>query len=79
MTFAEFQATGRHVSDLGAIEHIAACGIDGPGRVYADDLFIQYAPTGWDVSVGSDVRAFGKLADAERALYEFALSEGYVS
>ena len=79
MTLNQFRSTGRDVSDLGAIEHIAACGIDGPGRVYAADLFIQYAPTGWDVSVGNDVRTFGKLADAERALYEFALSEGYVS
>jgi hypothetical protein len=80
MTFEEFQATGRDVADLGAIEHIAASGATGPGRVYMDELFMyQPAPLGWCVPIGSHEGLFGDVVSAERALYEFAVSEGYIS
>jgi hypothetical protein len=80
-TFAEFQATGRDVADLGTIDHIAASGIEsGAGRVYFDGyLFIQLIGTSWEVPIGNTSERFTVLTNAERKLYEFALSEGYIN
>lgn len=81
MTLDEFRATGRDVPDLGAIEHIAASGI-GAGRVYLDGLlYIERGPvTGrtWYLTIGNG-QYVGNLADMERKLHEFAVSEGYIN
>jgi len=78
MTFEEFQATGRVVADLSTVPEIAAQ-IDtvGPGRVYVDGLFIAGVPHAYCITIGDDSR-ITSLEEAERLLYEFAQSEGYV-
>lgn len=79
MTLDEFRATGRDVPDLGAIEHIAASGQSGPGRVYQDELFIVRAEHTWRVPVGNVEIDCARLTDAEEELYRFAVSEGYIN
>jgi hypothetical protein len=81
MTFAEFQAMGRDVEDLSAIADIAASGIEsGAGRTYLDDgLFIERDTLPyWSVTIGNWNGRYSELADAERKLYAFAVSEGYI-
>lgn len=82
MTFDEFRATGRDVPDLGTIEHCAAQEISGPGRVYLDDdwpLVIEGRGP-WYLTIGNSSEMYGPdaLESAERKLYEFAVSEGYI-
>ena len=80
MTLDEFRATGRDVADLGAIDD--AQGFTGPGRAYLDDgLFIEriLPVERWCVTIGNDQRMTAYLARAERWLYEFAVSEGYIN
>lgn len=82
MTLEEFRATGRDVADFGAIDD--AQGFTGPGRAYLDDgLFIErIADIGdykWCLTVGSDQRLYALLGNAEDALYQFAVSEGYIN
>ncbi len=85
VNFAEFQATGRDVPDLGKFPHFAAQDVTGPGRAYLDyGLFIQSdtfsdGKLHWFVTISNGGRESLDLADCERELYEFAISEGYVS
>lgn len=90
MTFEEFQASRREVSDLGAELQDAAfedCGI-ASGLVYLNTLYIQHVTDNWP----QDARARGAfylvignaewisddLTSLERKLYEFADGEGYL-
>jgi hypothetical protein len=70
MTFEEFQKSGRDVESLGAA--VGGCyeDEDMPGRVYAGDLVIEKTSTGWN-----DSKLWNNLADLERELYEFGISE----
>lgn len=87
MNFAQFQATGRDVADLRAVESIAAQLADDstgplPARIYGDGLFIETgvednAPV-YHLAIGSDSRVSFDLPRLERALYDFAVSEGYI-
>ena len=79
MTFAQFQASGRAVKNLAAVEHCAAQGAAGPGRVYANDLYIERAgPRGWCLTLGNDSR-IDALPTLERRLYDWAVAEGYLA
>lgn len=83
MTFAQFQATGRDVADLSAIASCAAQELGGAGRIYLDDEWPLVIETdlarGWVLTIGNSSECYGVLFDAERELYEFAVSEGYIS
>jgi len=82
MTIDEFRATGRDVADLSTIEHIACSGIEsGAGRTYMDDqLFIEHGEISgaWHLTLGN-AQLLGSLADMERKLYDWAVSEGYIA
>jgi hypothetical protein len=86
MTFEQFQATRRTVSDLSdAIEDEQLVG--APGLVYLDALFIELRFEDWVGSyandyaykllIGRDDWCSNELEPLERKLYEFAVSEGY--
>ena len=82
MTLAEFRATGRDVPDLATIPHCAASEMHGPGRVYLDTewpLVIEGSVAdGWYLTIGNRSERMPSLEAAERDLYEFAVTEGYV-
>ena len=83
LSFSEFQATGRDVSDLSTIPHCAAQEISGAGRVYLDDewpLVIESgsAPGLWCLTIGNDSHESNDLQRLERELYDFAEAEGYL-
>ncbi len=74
LTFEEFQATGRDVRDLREIEDFAGCEVPEecqPGRLYADDLYIEREPDGrWYLHI-NNVHWLGEpLADLEKHLYD---------
>lgn len=84
LSFSEFQATGRNVADLSTIPHCAAQELYGAGRVYLDDewpLVIESgsAPGLWCLTIGNDSHESNDLQSLERKLYQFAVSEGYVT
>lgn len=78
MTFEEFAATGRAVESLPD----TACdqGLEeGPGRVYAQGLYIEGdSTTGYHLTIGNS-QTSGALTDLERQLYAFGVSEDYIS
>ena len=78
LTYREFVATGRPVSDLGvAIEH--ADDATGPGRVYVDRVFMTGTDAdGYSLVIGNVETTADRYEALERALYEFAASEGYL-
>lgn len=82
MTFTEFQASGRDVADLRAFDHIAAqfedSGKPVPGRVYVDGLYIEGTAGAYCLTIGNSSEAGANLAAMERALFDFAVTEGYV-
>ena len=81
VNFAQFQATGRDVADLGGIPEIAAQGeFSGiAGRVYAGGLFIEKGARGtWVLTIGNCSNTARALHALEHQLYCFAVSEGYV-
>jgi hypothetical protein len=77
MTLEEFMITGRNVADLSTIDHLASQGMEGPGRVYAEDLVIAGTPGNWCLTIENDSR-MGDLEALERALYDWAIDEGYL-
>ncbi len=91
MTFAEFQATGRDAPDLGAF--LRDFGIDEPdarGRIYLKSLFLEDTSTWpetlpgksrgrWYTLIGRSEFESDDLAEIERTLYRFAISEGYIT
>jgi hypothetical protein len=75
MTFEQFQASGRDVDDVGPIiQDEGYMGI--PGRIYVGFLNIERMPDGTWSTVINNRETAGNLVDCERALYEFAISEG---
>lgn len=86
MTFNEFQATGRDVVDLRAYPHfMAARGDDAPtvipGRMYEGDLYLECMANDsqtYHLVIGNDSRVSADRASLELALFEFAVSEGYI-
>jgi hypothetical protein len=81
LTFEQFQATGRDSADLSEV--LDEC-VDGPGRVYlvtdTGALYIHRwggSAGEWCVVLGNEQIVCEKLADAERALYSWAIGEGY--
>lgn len=83
MNFREFQATGRGVPDLRDDDAVAPqlADSDTPlgGRVYLDGLFIERGEGGeYCLTIGNRSEIGKDLAVMERALYDFAITEGYV-
>jgi hypothetical protein len=81
LTFEQFQATGRDSADLAEV--LDEC-VDGPGRVYlvteTGALYIHRwggSAGEWCLVLGNEQTVFNNLADAERALYAWAIGEGY--
>ena len=82
MTFEQFQATGRDVPDLQAYRHIyAQMGYDRavPGRVYQDELFIEGVAGTYCLTIANEGWQGADLERMERALYDFAVGEGYIA
>jgi hypothetical protein len=90
MTFEEFQASKRHVDDLGK-EINCDMGFDNPvpGFLYADSsLYIEKRHEGWHPMVKEEGQYYlllgrmdwisDNLTDLERRLYEYAVREGIV-
>jgi hypothetical protein len=80
MTFDEFKASGRAVDDLRTLAFIGdAYEFKQPGRVYAGDLVIEEsmgaAAGNWCLTIIHDTSISDDLADLERKLYHFGLSE----
>jgi hypothetical protein len=80
LTFDQFRATAREVSDLGdELQDESLLGM--PGILYVDALFIGREDNQLFFLLGSDTRLVPDLPEIreelERALYEFACDEGY--
>jgi hypothetical protein len=88
MNFKQFQALGKDCADLRTdptigpqLTHDAPV----PGRTYGDGLFLEATPhASWEaaepqfvLTIGNDSRILS-LATAERALYDFAVTECYI-
>lgn len=81
MTFKDFQATGRDVTDLGAIPEIAAQGdFEGrAGRVYHGELFLErHNKWQYCLTLGNESRVSSNLPSLERDLFDWAVGEGYL-
>lgn len=78
LTYREFIATGRPVPEL-AVAINPADDVTGPGRVYADRVFmIGTDAAGYSLVIGNIETTADRYEILERALYEFAASEGYL-
>jgi hypothetical protein len=82
MNFKAFQATGRDVDDLRAFDEVLAqLGEDRtepmPGRLYLGALYIEGNAGAYCLTVGNFSEAGTDLAAMERALFDFAITEGY--
>lgn len=80
LTFDQFRATAREVSDLGdELRDESLIGM--PGILYVESLFIGREDNQLFFLLGSDTRLVPDLPEIreelERALYEFACDEGY--
>jgi hypothetical protein len=82
MTFSEFQESGRDVPDLRVFTHIGPqveSDVPLPGRVYTDhEFYIEGVPGNYCLTISNDSRSGAGLESMERALYDFAVSEGYI-
>lgn len=84
LTFAQFQASGRLVSDLRRVlppsDHCYE--VRTPGRVYAGKLVIedsQGCPEGkWILTIANDSRCSNRLTALERRLYQWGRDEGHI-
>lgn len=78
----KFRSTGKDVEDIGKAINDESW-LESPGRVYIDNLFLhgpfrfQGGPEQWGCLIGS-LEFEGTLADMEKELFAFAVSEGYV-
>ena len=87
MTFEQFQATGKAVADLAAALPDWQFEPGAHGRVYLDVLYIEgtdekwpHPELGkWHLMLGNMDWQTDDLALLERKLYEFAISEDYIS
>lgn len=86
LTFEQFQATRREVSDLG--DALGEETLSGqPGYLYLGELHIAFVTADWPplaqaegryhLQIGRDEEITDDLAALERNLWEFAISEGY--
>lgn len=78
MTFEQFQATGTDCADIG--EKLGDEGLQGvAGRIYLDSLYIERwdHPQGPWLTTIENTQPCGQLETVERALYKWALGEGY--
>jgi hypothetical protein len=75
MTFEQFQRTGSHTDDLGAMLRDESW-IGIAGRIYCGTLFIALDEGRWSVLIGNQEPYFDNLQDAELYLFGFATSEG---
>lgn len=83
MNFKEFQATGKDVPDLRAFDEVLAqLGEDRaepmPGRLYVGALYIEGTVGAYCLTIGNHTEAGAQLTLMERALYDFAITEGYI-
>lgn len=79
MTFTQWQASGYSTCDLAAINELRAQDVTGPGRVYDGKLYLeQCGPISYCLTIGND-SSVGGLAEQERKLYDWAVSQGYFS
>ena len=75
MTLEQFRATGRDVADLQTVDP-NAFDAPSPGRVYAGDLYIEYAGgEGAFLTLGNE-QLVGTLEELEAELYDFGVREG---
>jgi hypothetical protein len=83
MTFDEFKASGKNVSNLHDYNDFC----EGPGRVYCNGALVIQCTANWDgeckksgkwfLSVRSQQYQSDDLEELEKELYEFAVDEDY--
>lgn len=77
MTFQEFQATGRAVSNLGAaLDDDDETLVGVAGFVYDGDLYIERTGGGYTLSIYGDLIRGSVLAELEFELYRYAAETG---
>ena len=82
MTLDEFRKSGRSVDDLRTVDEPSvadAYEVKTPGRIYAGNLVIEEsfgaAGGNWCLTIGNASRLSDDLADLERELFEYGLTE----